>query len=640
MRKDVKKYLFFGSKEDKGAFFSRAQNEGVIQFIDPKGLPGTEVPIEVSRLRTAIKTLRGLEPLPQEELDDIGAADRIATRICQLHEQIVSLEEEKRVLAQEIARVHVFGDYALEDIGYLEDHGRTVQFFFCKGGRAWGFDDPDLIYIGSDHALDYFVSIAKEPRTYAPLTEMRIERPLGLLEKRMEEANQEIHAAEEELKPLAKRKHFLEKALIGHLNKHNLLSAQEHVEFALGDQVFAVEGWVAEHQVKNLAKISGDSSVHFEEILIEEGDHVPTFLDNEKFGRIGEDLVHIYDTPSIEDRDPSRWVLWFFAFFFAIIINDAGYGLVLLGTSLWLSMKFGKRPGLGGRFTKLCLILSVSVILWGTLTSSFFGLTIGPDNPLRKVSLTSWMVEKKVEYVLERPESESYKEWVAKYPKLSNEKTVDGWINGAMKEREGTRVYDLLDSFTNNIMIELAVMIGVIHLILSFLRVIDRNWAGAGWILFMVGGYLFFPSMLKATSIIHFLFGVPKALGATIGLELLYIGLGGAVVLAFIQKRLKGLGEIANVIQVFADTLSYLRLYALGLAGGMMSATFNDIGSKAGWVFGFLIILVGHIVNIGLSIVGGIIHGLRLNFLEWYRHCFEGGGKMLQPLRLLKIRSE
>ncbi|MBS0621417.1 MAG: V-type ATP synthase subunit I, partial [Verrucomicrobia bacterium] len=342
-------------------------------------------------------------------------------------------------------------------------------------------------------------------------------------------------------------------------------------------------------------------------------------------------------SPSTNDRDPSRWVLWFFAFFFAIIVGDAGYGLILLLTSLWLQYKFGKKAkGFPKRFLKLCLILSSSALIWGMLTNSFFGIEIAPENPLRKISITNWLVREKVAYVLEHPDSANYKEWVAKYPQLENDQTVDGWLQGASKTREGTIVYDLLTRFSSSVMIELAVMIGVIHLILAFCRMIDRNWAGIGWILFMVGSYLYFPSILKATSIIHFLFHVPEAAGAEVGLQLLFCGIGLAVVLSLIQNRLKGLFEIANVIQIFSDSLSYLRLYALALAGGMMGATFNEIGATAGYFFGAIIIVIGHLVDLTLAIMGGIIHGLRLNFLEWYRHCFEGGGKMLQPLKLIE----
>src|SRR5690606_36475467 len=97
--------------------------------------------------------------------------------------------------------------------------------------------------------------------------------------------------------------------------------------------------------------------------------------------------------------------------------------------------------------------------------------------------------------------------------------------------------------------------------------------------------------------------------------------------------------ETLNVIQVFSDVLSYLRLYALGLAGMIVAQTFNELGAKFGIVVGILIILVGHTVNVSLSIMSGVIHGLRLNFLEWYHYCWEGGGKLFNPLRLRKSKN-
>jgi V/A-type H+/Na+-transporting ATPase subunit I len=639
MRKDVYKFLFVGAADDKKRFFSKAQRAGIVEFIDPSARPIKEQPPEVTRLIQANKVLRGLAPAPQEELEDKAAADQIAARIVNLHDQLMALEEEKRVLVQEMERIHVFGDFSTQDIAFLAAHGRTLYFFSAKHPTKLDVAaETQLLYVGSDHGLDYYASISAKRPFYDHLTEMRIDRPLGKLRDRVIEIDRGHRAIEEELKTYAKRKVFLEHALIGHLNRHNLLTAQDHVQHALGDQVFAVEGWVPDHKRTLLARITGGTSVYHEQILIEKADHVPTFLENKRLARVGEDLVHIYDTPGTKDRDPSRWVLWFFAFFFSMILADAGYGLILLLTSLWLGLKMRKKQGFGRRFAKLCLILSVSAIVWGCLTTAFFGIQLSPDNPLRKISPTSWLIETKVAYVLDHPAGSLYKDWVAKYPQLSDVTTVDGWIHTAVKLREGTIVYDLYNNFADSIMLELAIMVGVLHLILSFLRVIDRNWAGIGWILFMVGGYLFFPSILKAVSMIHYAFGVPEVAGAADGLQLIYIGIGSAVLLALIQKRLSGAFELANVIQVFADSLSYLRLYALGLASGMMSATFNDLGSKVGWTFGIIIIIVGHTINIALSIVGGIIHGLRLNFLEWYRHCFDGGGKMLQPLRLLTFK--
>ena len=67
-----------------------------------------------------------------------------------------------------------------------------------------------------------------------------------------------------------------------------------------------------------------------------------------------------------------------------------------------------------------------------------------------------------------------------------------------------------------------------------------------------------------------------------------------------------------------------------------MAQTFNDLGQALGFAAGMLVILLGHGVNVLLSIMGGTIHGLRLNFLEWYRYSFEGGGKLFEPLKRLK----
>jgi V/A-type H+-transporting ATPase subunit I len=353
--------------------------------------------------------------------------------------------------------------------------------------------------------------------------------------------------------------------------------------------------------------------------------------------RIGEDLVHIYDTPSITDKDPSTWVLWSFALFFAIILGDGGYGILFLMVSLGLWFKFPKAKGLLRRVMKLSTILSVSCIIWGVLTNSFFGISFDLDSGVRQVSGLQWLVEQKADYHFAMQDA-VYQDWADKYPAVASASNGYEMLERAVSEHGGKSIWKMLAKFSDSIMLELALVIGIIHLSLSLLRSFRDSWAGLGWILFMVGGYLYVPEYLACTSMAQFLGGVDKTLGAQLGMQMLQVGLGGAVLLAVIQHRMGGLGEIINVIQVFADVLSYLRLYALGLAGSMMSSTFNEIGSSAPFVAGFFIIFIGHVVNIVLSIMGGVIHGLRLNFLEWYHYCFEGGGKMFKPLEMLKVK--
>ena len=107
----------------------------------------------------------------------------------------------------------------------------------------------------------------------------------------------------------------------------------------LGDVVFAIEAWVPSSRVKGLLALLSGLSVYCEQIAIEHHDRVPTCMENSGAAKIGEDLVHIYDTPSTNDKDPSSWVLVFFSIFFAMIVADAGYGLIYLALGMLLEME-------------------------------------------------------------------------------------------------------------------------------------------------------------------------------------------------------------------------------------------------------------------------------------------------------------
>lgn len=153
---------------------------------------------------------------------------------------------------------------------------------------------------------------------------------------------------------------------------------------------------------------------------------------------------------------------------------------------------------------------------------------------------------------------------------------------------------------------------------------------------FLIGAYLYFPYYLKVPSFLNFVGGIDLVRGGEIGLELMYAGIGVAWVLSIIKHGWTGIFEVMTLIQVFADSLSYLRLYALGLAGAIVASTINEIASGMPLFAAVFLILCAHAVNIMLGTMSGIIHGLRLNFLEWYHYSFEGGGKEFQPLMLLK----
>lgn len=640
MRYDVKKFIFIGVEEERDAFFKRAQEAGVIHFINTKTSASKEIPPAIQRVAVAIKILRGLPVTEQEETDDFSIADNLVEKIIALKEKLNALAEEERITRLDMSRVEAFGNFSLEDFAIIEkDAKRKIQFYCAKAGFAEKEDlPPEMIYINSDHGLDYFIGINSQSRQYPKMIEMIIERPYGELKARFKELEKEIHAAETELKGYAKYNHFLHHAFINKLNTYHLEAAKNLVEFPLTkESLFVAQGWVPVNKYEQLDALVKELKIQVDEVDIDEKDIVPTSLQNTGPARIGEDLVHIYDTPSVTDKDPSLWVLVFFSLFFSMILGDGGYGLILLIIAIFIRYKHSHLKGAKRRVLDLLTILAFSCIVWGILTTSFFGIPIAPDNPLQKVSAMSWLVEKKAAYHIQRQDA-VFQEWVKKYPQLQSVKDPKEFLLKASSvNKSGDISYEAYSRFADNIMMELALLVGVLHIILSMGRYLLRNLSNLGWIIFLIGAYLYAPIFLGASSILNFAFGISQEHAANNALYLIYGGITLAVVIALFRHKLFGLLEASNVIQIFGDVLSYLRLYALALSGSLLTATILDLAASVPFVFGVLIFILGHTVNIVLGIMGGIIHGLRLNFLEWYHYCFEGGGKVFNPLRKQKI---
>lgn len=639
MRVDVVKYLIMGGKNSRDAFFSRAQEEGIVEFIShtPSSL---EPSAEIQNYVDALHVLRQMVPVKEEPNHDYVSAHVLAHHIVERAEELERLREKVRVTEKEIARIEVFGDFSLSDLHEIEQEtNRVIQFFFCK--RREGIEAlqrPELICVGHAYGLDYYVSINRERTVYEGLIEIVFEHSLGELREKLAQARREIDMYETELGTLAHKKKLLKQGLVNTLNRFNLEDSKNRTQSVLEGEAFAVEGWVPKNKINDLRHLADELNLYIGPIAAERVERIPTHLENKGAARLGEDLIGIYDTPSISDRDPSLWVFIAFGLFFSMIIADAGYGLILLGLSLWLYFKYGKKQGgFMRRFTLLSTSLSIGCIIWGVLLLSFFGIDLGEDK-VRDFSALNWVIEQKADYFLkEKPNS--YKELVAENPQLKDANTPEKLLKTIQRKQEGMGDYVIYNTFQGNVLLELAIFVGSIHIMLSFLRYLDKNWAGAGWAIFMVGAYLYFPSILGAVSLIHYLFHVPYVEGTLIGKYLVYSGLGLAVILALIQHKWKGMAEIMHVVQVFADVMSYLRLYALSLAGMIMAATFNNIAHSAPFILGLLIILVGHALNFVLALMGGVIHGLRLNFIEWYHYSFEGGGKMFNPLSLINIET-
>ena len=214
---------------------------------------------------------------------------------------------------------------------------------------------------------------------------------------------------------------------------------------------------------------------------------------------------------------------------------------------------------------------------------------------------------------------------------------------------------------TTKFMMQLSVLIGMVHICLSLILrglraakdekdfispLINLSWIGGIW------SFFFWYAFDKGGSTV-FNAADPAAISAN-GLLSLEIFAGILVVLYAIQAKTfnpfkmlyASFFGLYNGVQFFSDILSYIRLFALGLSGALLAQTFNNLAGQVldfgavGYVFAPIIAIFGHLLNIALCLMGGVIHGLRLNFLEWYRWCFDGSGRKFVPFKNLTTNAK
>jgi V/A-type H+-transporting ATPase subunit I len=310
----------------------------------------------------------------------------------------------------------------------------------------------------------------------------------------------------------------------------------------------------------------------------------------------------MYGWPNYNEFDPTPILGPFFLLFFALCIGDAGYGilLTLIGYLIYKDkLKIEMFEGLGG----IIMALGVGSTVIGYLMGGFFGIDL---------FRAAW-----------------FPEW-AKAPMFNNL-----GVNGKIGE------YD--------VMMVLTILIGVVHLILAMtikaitytirdgFKATVSTW---GWLLLIVGGI--------CTAIVAMLFSLPTNI-----VKWTLIAIGGVSALGIFVFNTPGRNPLINVgaglwdtyqmtTGLLGDVLSYIRLYALGLAGGMLGAAFNQLGTQVlgenpnigTWVGFILIVTFGHVLNLLMACLGAFVHPLRLSFVEYFKNAgYEGNGKLYQPFK-------
>ena len=321
-------------------------------------------------------------------------------------------------------------------------------------------------------------------------------------------------------------------------------------------------------------------------------DNPPIKLKNNKFVKMFEVLTDMYGRPDYNEFDPTPYISVFFLLFFAMCMGDAGYGLLLGIIGILLRKVDGMKS-----LAPLVTVLGIGTFVVGIVMHTFFGVDI---------SQLAW---------------------------------IPSWLKAVM-------ITGTIGGFEAQMVLSLA--IGIVHLCLAMVvktvyATRNKGFLGSlgtwGWTLLIVGGVaigaLSMVSLLPAELVkwIFIVLGIVSALG---------IFLFNDIHRSPLKNIGSGLWEAYNTVTgLLGDVLSYLRLYALGLAGGMLGKAFNDIAAMTlgdgsfgfGWLTFAIILVIGHALNLATCCLAAFVHPPRLNFLEFFKHSgYDGKGRVYKPL--------
>ncbi len=521
--------------------------------------------------------------------DDDFDVDSVVMQVLDNKQKIRDATDLRDMLARRIKDREPWGQFefpARDDLA-----GERFWFYVLPIGKKDALDDIDLPWeiVHEDNLSAYVVVVSRDapPAGMLPVARTRAgPHSLHTLREQLEENELALDSLYAERQALTRWIYLLEQNMARAEDAAALNFAEDQ---ALADEhVFLLQGWVPQPRISDLESFAADRGLALVVNAPGPGDKPPTLLRNPPSVAGGSDLVAFYQTPAYAAWDPSRIVFFSFALFFAMILGDAGYGAVLLGLVMVLWKRMGGSD-LGRRMRVLGAAVTGMSVVYGVLAGSYFG--VSPD---------------------------------------------DSSLLGRLHILE----FDNFDA-----MIRLSIVIGAIHVALAntMRALYQADWRDRmvpfGWIAVIFGSLFLWlfgsgddpnPAMrvlsialMSGGALGVFIFGAKQEVDSLRGAVLRVVG---------------GLLSLTNATKVFGDVLSYLRLFALGLASASLAITFNQLASDvaaaapgAGLLFKILILLLGHSLNLALAIISGVVHGLRLNFIEFFNWGMDEEGYPFRP---------
>jgi V/A-type H+-transporting ATPase subunit I len=526
---------------------------------------------------------RTLLLLPQEKKEGKGAARagvadslELAKRVGELVERERALTEELDRLSREAERLSVWGEYDPEEIRALQDKGIDLRLY--EAGRAEFESLPEGLQVFVLSRSKTLVRFAVARLADSPLPELEA-LPLprfGLvrLQALIAEKESELASLRGELEGLAAHRDSLRAAIFE--LESRIEFEQARAGMGVDEQLAYLAGYVPDKKLPALRKSAADNGWA---LLVQEPadeDPVPTLVENPRWIRIISPVLSFLGTvPGYREYDFSFWFLLFFSLFFAMLIGDAGYGLCFMGLTLFARLKIRKAPA--GPFV-LLLVLSVATVVWGAITGTWFG----------------------VEYLATR-----------------------GFLSRFVLPEIASFGADNAGTIMVICFLIGAVHLSIAHLINTFRYLPDlRGIAQIGWFAVVWGMYF----------VIRFIVLQLPLHPAGVWL------VGGGLVLVVIFEEQKGkffkgllVGlaslplKLLDSVSAFSDVISYVRLFAVGLATLEVAKSFNAMAANIGFglpagLIAAAILFLGHALNIMMGALSVIVHGVRLNMLEFSGH--------------------
>ena len=586
----LKKASLIGILEDKDKVLNAVQKLGCLHLI-PLADPQKNLDAVPSGTgQNAVEALRWLLDSPAQRrpvtIEDEFNLDDIVHQVLANRKALKACEERRVKLEKRIREVSPWGQF---DFPNLEEIGNyRLWFYIVPNRKVPSIDQSDKIIevVHRDRYRSYVVLLSpNEPALDAmpvPRTHMG-KNSLRLLEQKLEQTEVRLEGLELTRHALTKWRFLLARHLAE--AKDRSARALASMETADAGRIFVLQAWAPTNHIGLIetACASLGIAVWFEEPAEDEAP--PTLLDNPPPLKAGEDLVTFYQTPGYREWDPSVIVYLSFILFFGMIVADAGYGLFMLGGLFLFRHRLGSTSAAKRAFG-LSIWLFLSSSIFGVLTGSYFGIRPSPESILGHAAII--------------------------------------------------RLSDI------DTMMKATLLIGGAHVALANLMrsrhasSLSGRLEPIGWILILAGGF----SVFLTTGAFANNFGV-----SLIAAGLLTVGLfsGNRKVVSFKTAGLRvfdGLTALARTVNIFSDVLSYMRLFALALAAASLAATVNDLANQVianvpgiGLLIALAILAVGHAINVGLGLIAGTVHGLRLNVIEFFNWGMKNEGTPFRPFR-------